>query len=341
MNKGKLLASTVLVSAAAVMAASGAVAKGVKITGSTEHWIGKGDSSTAQSEIDLKADAEMHFSFGTKLNNGVRITGRFEKEANATATGYDEASITVSGGFGRLVVGNNDVASSGVGSIRVVGPVGIIKSDASDWVAGTYEKNDVDSDLGAGDFQSIAYFTPRMGGIQIGVSYTPDNSDSDDMATTGPHNWVSGLIRYSAKAGKNRVSLGIGYTQNEESDTGSNMEGDSISMAGEISNGPWTVSGAWSEESIGGANDTDEFFGFGVRYRISKLSTMSIGYGKGTEDENSGSDGTSSVTSLSYERTLGGGVTWGSSLAWADIDQDGTANDVNGMMIVTGVRARF
>ena len=107
MNKGKLLASTVLVSAAAVMAASGAVAK-VKISGTTEHWIGKGKEAAAQSEIDLKADAEMHFSFSKKLNNGMKLTGKFEKEANATATGYDEASITISGGFGKLIVGNND-----------------------------------------------------------------------------------------------------------------------------------------------------------------------------------------------------------------------------------------
>jgi len=171
MNKGKLLASTVLVSAAAVMAASGAVAK-VKISGTTEHWIGKGENSAAQSEIDLKADAEMHFSFSSKLKNGMKISGKFEKEANATATGYDEASVTLSGGFGKIIVGNNDVASAYAGSVKTVGPVGINKSDASDWVAGSYETNNVDSDLGAGDNQSIAFFTPKMGGLQIGVSYT-------------------------------------------------------------------------------------------------------------------------------------------------------------------------
>ena len=340
MNKGKLLASTVLVSAAAVMAASGAIAK-VKISGTTEHWIGKGEDSTAQSEIDLKADAEMHFSFSKKLNNGMKISGKFEKEANATATGYDEASVTLSGGFGKLIIGNNDVASSYVGSISVVGPVGIIKSDASDWVRGSYEKNDVDSDLGAGDEQSIAFFTPKMGGLQVGVSYTPDSSDSDDMAAAGAHNWVSGVVKYSAKAGKSKVNLGIGYTQNDESDTGTNVAGDSISIAASIANGPYTLSMAWSEESVGMANDTDTFIGGGIKYKMGKGATMSIGYGKGTEDENSGIDGTSSVTAVSYEKSLGGGVSWGSSVAWVDIDQDGTANDVNGMMIVTGIKAKF
>ena len=340
MNKGKLLASTVLVSAAAVMAASGAVAK-VKISGTTEHWIGKGESSAAQSELDLKADAEMHFSFSKKLNNGMKISGKFEKEANATATGYDEASVTLSGGFGKLIIGNNDPASSYVGSISVVGPVGIIKSDASDWVAGTYEKNDIDSDLGAGDYQSIAFFTPKMGGLSVGVSYTPDTSDSDDMSTTGAHNWVSGVVKYSAKAGKSKVNLGIGYTQNEESDTGTNVEGDSISIAGSISNGPYSLSVGWSEESIGGADDNDVFIGAGLKYKMGKGATMSIGWGKGTEDESSGDDASSTVTAIGYEKSLGGGVTWGSSIAWADIDQTGTANDVNGMMIVTGIKAKF
>jgi len=340
MNKGKLLASTVLVSAAAVMAASGAVAK-VKITGTTEHWIGKGEEAAAQSEIDLKADAEMHFSFSKKLNNGMKLTGKFEKEVNATATGYDEASVTLSGGFGKLIIGNNDVASSHVGSISVVGPVGIIKSDASDWVAGSYETNNVDSDLGAGDNQSIAFFTPKMGGLQIGVSYTPDSSDSDDMATTGAHNWISGVVKYSGKAGKSKVNLGIGYTQNEATDSGANADGDSISIAGSIVNGPYTISVAYSDESVGGADDDDIFIGGAVKYKMGKGATMSIGYGKGVEDETSGVDGESSVTSLSYEKSLGAGVSWGSSIAWADIDQDGTANDVNGMMIVTGIKAKF
>ena len=53
MNKGKLLASTVLVSAAAVMAASGAIAK-VKISGTTEHWIGKVKTVLLRVKLTLK-----------------------------------------------------------------------------------------------------------------------------------------------------------------------------------------------------------------------------------------------------------------------------------------------
>ena len=362
MNKGKLLASTVLVSAAAVMAASGASAK-VKISGSAEHWVGYGENKKSindvQNEFDVKSDAEIHFSFGSKLKNGMKLSGKMEMEANVgmdstTVTNggglkdsvFDEGSMTLSGSFGKLTLGNNDVAAAHVGSIKVVGPVGIIKSDAGDWVKGSYEHNNLDSDLGAGDSQAIIFFTPKIGGLQFGMSYTPDNSDAvdsdyDDTETSGPHNWISGVVKYSGKAGKSKVGLGLGYTMNEATDSGSNADGEAYGIAASIANGPYSITMGYAHESVGGASNDDSFLGAGIKYKMGKGATMSIGYGRGVEDNDTGDDTSSSVTTIGYEKSLGGGVSWGSSLAWAEIDQSGAANDQNGIMIVTGIKAKF
>merc|ERR1712054_596994 len=147
------------------------------------------------------------------------VGGRIEMEAGngndgQTANGFDETSLYVSGSFGKLQMGNNDVAAASAGGVSVVGPVGIIKSDAGDWIAATGSLNNSDNDLGMGDAQNVHYSTPKINGLQLSVSYTPDasdgaNSDFDDSETSGFKDGVSGLVKYNGKFGGAKTTLAL------------------------------------------------------------------------------------------------------------------------------------
>ncbi len=116
-----------LVSAAALIAAAPASAAKLKLGGYYEQWFGWGQTVQLlqMSNFDVKNDAEIYFSFKEKLSNGMTVGGRFEMEAGngndgQSANGFDETSVYLSGSFGKIQIGNNDVAAAGAGGVKLL-----------------------------------------------------------------------------------------------------------------------------------------------------------------------------------------------------------------------------
>lgn len=355
MTKSKLLASTILISAAAAMAAPSAGALSLKIKGGAEFWAGFADNEAAagvSNNFDVKHDAEIHFRGEEKLDNGLKIGVVIEMSAGngkvgGTGSLFDETSAYVKASWGKISIGNNDVASSYVGGIKVVGPVGIIKSDAGDWFLGNYELNNTDADAGVGDAQNITYFSPKVGGAQIIVSYTPDSSDGvtsdyDDTETSGIHNAVSGSINYSAKLDGGKIRVAAGYTAVEATDADGNDTREAWSTSLKVSVGAATITAAYASENL---TDRDTFWGVGLIWKLDKTQKISIGYGFGEETKRgAGVDNQdSSVVTLGYTRNLGKGVSLAASIFRADLDAAGTgsANDREGWGAVGGLKIKF
>jgi len=354
MIKSKLLASTMLVSAAALVAAGSANAAKVKLGGYIEFWGGYGanDKSVGNvNDFDFKQDAEINFSSSHKLDNGMKVGVKFEMEAgvgndNANSN-FDESSASIQTSFGKFVVGNNDVASAYVGGVSVVGPVGITKSDAADWLPGSQALlNNTDADLGAGDAQNIAYFTPKIGGLQAIVSYVPDRSDAtgtsayDDQETTGFHNHFSGALKYGAKMGSTSVSLGAGYSTVENTDAaGTPGENNGYGITGAVSFSGLKLSATRAHEN--NATDTDSYWAVAALYKAGKNS-FSIGYSEAESDkaaDGSGKD-VSDIITVGYQKNMGKGVTWASSIVHAGYTKAATAK-VDGTAVVTGLKVKF
>ena len=349
MVKSKLLASTIIVAAAAAVAAAPASAAKLKLGGYYEAWVGMGADGNKShvNEFDVKHDSEINFDWKQKLKNGLTVGGRLELEAGTgTATGnntWDETSMYVKGSFGKLVLGNNDAAAAYVGSVSGVGPVGIVKSDAGDWIGMTGAQTiDNDNDVGMGDNQNITYFTPKMGALSAAVSYMPDASggvatDYDDSEITGDRDGISAMVKYAGKAGGAKYSLAMGYSQ---VDTGSVTE-DGWNMGVKVSSGAYTISAFSAEEDTGsGVKNTDA--GAAIKYQMSKSTAASLQYGAATNEAVNGDDDTTTILTAGYQKKLGGGVSFEGSIFNADIDNDSDSSEnISEMGIVGGFKVKF
>jgi len=356
MRTSKLLSTTVLVSAAALVAAAPASAAKLKLGGYYEQWFGWGadGNSTPLSNFDVKNDAEIFFSFKEKLPNGLTVGGRFEMEAGngndgQSKDGFDETSVYVSGAFGKLTLGNNDVAAASAGGVSVVGPVGIIKSDAGDWIGINGKDqgslNNSDNDLGLSDAQLVHYSTPKINGLQLSVSYTPDgsdgsNSDFDDSETSGLKEGISGLVKYSGKFGGSKVTLAVGHTTAVDADNSNyDMEGTNASL--KLVQGPFTVTATSASEEIS-ATRKDKFIGAGLIYKLDKANSVSVGYGKGKRVNTSAADREQTTYTFGAQRNLGKGVSISASVFNMETQNaSGVGTNVDDTGFAAGIKVSF
>jgi hypothetical protein len=305
MVKSKLLASTIIVAAAAAVTAAPVSAAKLKLGGYYEQWIGVGakGSGSALNTFDVKNDSEINFDFKQKLKNGMTVGGRMELEGNNDATtGFDESSMYIKGSFGKIQLGNNDPAAAYVGSVKGVGPVGIIKSDARRWVGGTYQVIDNDNDLGMGDAQKITYFTPKMGSFSGAISYMPDASDSGDndyyqSETSGNSDGVSAMGKMAGKMGSTKYSLAVGYSTVDAS--GTDNSGWNVGLNVKVGKNTFT---AFSNNEESGTTDNTDI-GVAVMHKLSKSDTISLQMGVAEKDAAStGSDQETTVITAGYSR---------------------------------------
>jgi hypothetical protein len=340
--KKQLMTTTALVAAGvmAVAAVSTASAAKLKLGGYTEQWLGwggKGTATTVDSQVDVQQDSEINFDYKQKLSNGMTVGGRFEMEADVSSSGtYDEVSMYVKGGFGKIIIGANDVAAAYTGGAKVVGPVGLAKSDAGKWVGFTSFFNNHDVDLGAGDYQNITYQSPKVNGVQVIASYTPDGSSSNASRNAGgKSNWQSVGVNYSGKASGGKFKIAAGYTEME---TAAEVVQDGWNASASVSMGKMSFSAGYSRENEA---NTSEFLSVGAIYKLNKKDSVSFGYSDGETDVAASTANTSgSVMTVGFARNLGGGVTLAASGFKVETDHV-SATNVSEIGIVGGLKVKF
>jgi hypothetical protein len=378
MNKSKLLTSTALISAAVLMTGGSANALDVKVGGFYEAWVGWADNKKIQgvnNDTDVKTDGELYFRAEDTLPNGLKVGFLLEMEAGVGADGgsgpantgragvgdsiWDEAFAWVKSKWGQVNIGNNDVAAAYVGGLSTVGPVGITKSDASDWLPGEYALNNSDVDLGSNDAGNITYFTPRVAGVQAIVSYSPDQSDwgiheKDKQETTGVHNVWSGAVRFDQKFGWGAVGVGAGYTTLENTDVaGSTGAERSTGYNGKasVTFGPVKVDGVIAHENLAGtghtasSNRTDEYYGVSAVFAIDKMNDVSVAYAhstrRGLSATGGGDRNNSNLFTAGVSHELGKGIAVEASVFYAKLNGQAATDDNKGLGIVGGLSLKF
>ena len=204
----KLLLGTTALAAAATLSANVAVAD-VSISGYYE-WKYQSTSSdiTANDGTTFGSDSEIKFSFSNKTDSGLTLGMTTEMLSDGGDSEMDETSLSISGGFGKIVMGQNDGASTDYEVVSTSLP-------AEEIYAGTGTDNDMVlvnaaiSNL-AGDANKISYHLPAMGGLTAGVSHT--NSGAAGSADTTEYG-----AKYAMEAGGAAVTIGFASATKEAS----------------------------------------------------------------------------------------------------------------------------
>ena len=219
----KLLLGTTALAAAATLSANVAVAD-VSISGYYE-WKYQSTSSdiTANDGTTFGSDSEIAFKFSNKTDSGLDLGLTVEMFSDGDeANNTDEASLSIAGGFGKIVLGQND----GVGD-----SYGVASTDlpAEEIYAGVGTDNDmvlVNADINglSGDANKVSYHLPAMGGLTAGVSFMNSGAaGSKDSTEYG--------AKYSMNAGGAAITLGYaaGTTEAATQDTDSSVIGVKVS----------------------------------------------------------------------------------------------------------------
>lgn len=359
-----LVAAGMLAATGAALAASKPVLKLGGYFGVSVGAVDQDDTSPARVAVDVIQDSEVHFKGSVTLDNGIKIRTRVELEAQSGGDSndqIDEAYMAISGGFGSLRIGSEDSAPhlmvtpySGHWAANVGSNMAF---DTQDWIdnpSGHSGATINRLDIGGRDAEKITYFTPRIEGLQVGVSFIPglggahEGINNQVERRTGLFEGFAIGTNFNRKIGGATIGLAAGYiTANKQ---GQVTDPEGVAAGIRLKFGGATVSYGYHREwNMTADSDTGNKVGntdhmFGVRYQAGK-NGVSFGYShvetEGTR-ANTALDEIDHVK-LSYEYTLGPGVEYRLDFFWADWQGEDTAtsDDNEGVAISTGIRLSF
>ena len=373
-----LLGSTAIVAAGMIASApAGAASKiKMKIGGYMEQWVGyvSNDDGVDQdfSGFDVKSDAEVMFKGSTKLDNGMTVGVNVQLEANSNAGDQiDESYIILKGGFGEINLGSENSAQYKMHYAPSDFGIGMNSGDESSWVATIADAGgDQISKSGmfraplgstyvevtrANDSEKITYYTPRVEGFQLGVSYSPDsNQDSNGMPNRDTNNTDLVMVGANFKRNMGGMSIGVsaGYgTVTDAPSAAGSLEPSATNFGVKIGMGGMSAGVSMASFEDHGSGDGTSI-NAGVAYSSGKMG-VSLAYLHGERD-GSGTTGAgdldgqseSDVFHLSAKYSLGGGVTWAGTLGHVtfssdDVDIDNTVDEVSATYVVTGIKIGF
>lgn len=262
-----------------------------------EHVAGNGGTEYAgalsgddlEKDFHIINDGEIHFKAKGTLDNGIGIEVRVELEAfNETGDYIDETWMKIKTAFGTVLVGADDTAVD-----AVVGGLGRMGGGIAggSWDTGrTFAPGASSYHLGDdGDGYGIHYYSPNISGFEFGVSWQPDNDDTDgpndcgsttgistNCSTTNSNDQITAAASYSGNLGDIDFAIGGGYVTFER-DTAGGIRSEVTAWGGgvELGFGAITVGAAglvredddWSgAATLAGAETELTQYGAGIEY---------------------------------------------------------------------------
>jgi len=285
----KLLLGTTAIAAAATLTANAALAD-VSISGAYEFFYQSRSSNiTANDGTSTDTDSEIAIKFSNKTDSGLTIGFVTELTTDEADSGNDESSISISGGFGKIVLGEND----GVGDNYGVASTDLIAEEvfASGTGALTNPKPDI-AGLGA-DNPKIAYHLPAMGGLTAGISHT--NSGAAGATDTTQYG-----LQYAMSAGGAGITIGAatGTTEAATKDT------DSQQMGIKVTSG--NITAAVSQSTYEGNGFDEDSTGAAISFKVSDAMTVGLHTTEANDDTNN-QEYTNSGAEIQY--TIASGLT--------------------------------
>jgi len=278
----KLLLGTTALAAAATLSAN-ALAD-VSISGAYE-WRYQSTSSniTAVDGTSFVTDSEITFKFSNKTDSGLTIGLVTEMLSDGGDAGMDESSLSISGGFGKIVLGQNDGVGDNYGVSSTDLPAEeIYATGNSDSI--TIHNADINGQ--SADTTKVAYHLPAMGGLTAGVSYL-------DSGATGAADSTEVGASYSMEAGGASITIG-GATLTTENAT---QDIDSQVLGIKVASG--NITAALSQATYEASGADEESNGAAVSFKVSDAMTVTIHTAE-TEDSTNNEEYTNSGAEISY-----------------------------------------
>jgi hypothetical protein len=286
----KLLLGTTALAAAATISANAALAD-VSISGSYEFkYLSRSSNDTAKDGTSFAhGDSEMIVNFSSKTDSGLALNYRYDIGAvgsDGVGLTGDENSLSISGGFGKIILGIDDDASD---SYNI---------DEMDLIAEEPSASTTDSSIrrnsatASSDAMKVAYHMPAMGGLTAGVSHA-------DSGANGSTDAVSYGAKYSMDAGGAAITLGYA-TKTTENAT---QDQDDTNMGVKIVSGDISLIISQGQYE---ANDEDiESQGAAISYKMPNGMTIGAFSFKSEDDLDVGEEYTASGAEVQYSIASG------------------------------------
>ena len=312
--------------------------------------------------VDVRSDSEVHFNGRGTLDNGIKVHVRWELEGNShTSDGkpspangndqIDEVYVTVSGSFGRIILGSTDNAAvkmlTGMTGAWATNVGQNFQFNSHQWIptaAGAgggrfhvLQDARIREHGGGGDSEKISYISPKFGGFQAGGSYIP-YADQDNHVIhnidDGRHDGMAGALSYSAKVGDVGAAVGAGWSAMQGA--GSDEDLNEWVIAGRLDFGGGFRVAAAHQQTTGPDQLKGSVTEAGVRYVTGPNAFSLVGsYG---ELENTSA--MYSAAKAAYRRTLGAGVFWDANLFVNRSESDEGVENA-GSVLTTGLTVVF
>ncbi len=313
-----------------------------------------------RAEVEIEADTNVAAN-----DDGVDVNISAGEDGNhpQQETAIDEVWIRFSGSWGEVRLGNQD----GVEDTFLMGGDKAVSKAGDGGIDGNWQDfadarpvngrlfDEPDDNMDTGDATKITYYTPRVGGAQLGVSYTPDTgahgqATNTDAGNTGDNLNTFGVgLDFKKKFGKVKFQVaGVAQFGDAEVETTEDLM--TWGIGAKVSYGGWQVAGGYvdngdSEQAKSNTADDDATswsagIGYsqgpvhlGFSYLHSEVGDVS-GSGAGKDDE-------SDVFVIGATYALGGGARVFTDIFWLDTDSadtGGTSNEAVGFLVGAQVR---
>ena len=324
-----------------------------------------GEPGANRQDFNIINEGEIQFTASTTLDNGIGVKVRIEYEAHnqgGGGTNADERWVEFSGGFGQLRLGSDDNASNVMqyqapvvaGQMGVNTPTFALALPGGNRV-GTYPTTYINT---GGDAEKIIWFSPRISGFQLGLSYAPDDAKNDQAAqgnyfpsfdnnAGGQEDVFSVGVNFVESFNDIDIAVAGGYLQgNLEANTAGGNADDMESFSAGLNVGfaGFTVGASLAISNNGIDNNGDStVWDAGVTYSTGPLSVGFTYLNAEAEDPNTGGDDESDQVVLSANYNIGPGVDlWGGVKFFEyDDDQGDAANENDGYIVAIGSSVSF
>ena len=357
--------------AAGGSARHGGSAPSVSVGGFIDFQAGFTDQDSAfetganSREYKFQNDTEVHIAVEGAADNGLAYGAVIELEAdtNADADGEglnaDKTYLFLESSAGRLELGNNEGAEQAlnVSAASIARATGGVDGDFYDFAnvggsTGTIPfiiRPDLPAAHARGvteDATKITYYTPRFSGLQLGVSYTPDQGDG------GTASGFTGEIPGTDQ--ENVFGLGLNYQgQYEEVGVEASLVGEfgDAEAAGTEDVSAWggglvlssrgfSLAGSyhdWGDSglAVGTVNDDQNVWTVGGAYETGPFG-VSVTY---LDSESQDHDFTNLSFGADYQ--LAPGLVPYVEVTLFDADENGTTVDNDGSVVLVGAELSF
>jgi predicted porin len=245
--------------------------------------------------VDVLTNSEIIFAPSMTLDNGITIGANVQLEGNTSGDQIDESYFIIRGDFGEVNIGSEnsagykmtvaapDVSHIYANSTSLTSFVPFSGATAgADIFRGTLGSTYIENARN-NDAQRITYYTPRFGGLQLGVSYARDGGQGNGAVdnNTTLTDIVDIAANYGGSFGGVDLNASARYGTASAPGAGTDPEiwgaGLSIGFSG------FTIGGSYAEQDDAG-NQNGDSYDVGVSYATGDWS-YSLTYFNGTNQD--------------------------------------------------------